>query len=82
MKLNLNESLIRISDLALATTVSLYSPIHSIESTDSHRVIFVFKKNVDTDHLIDSYWDGSLRIEPQQFFNQIKNIKTRIYSQA
>lgn len=80
MKQNNNEQLNKISDLALATTLSLYSPIQKIESTDNRRVVFGFDKSQKVDDLITSFWLGELRIEPQQFFNQLKIIKTRIYS--
>lgn len=80
MNQNLNIQLNKISDLALATTISLYSPIQSIEPLDDRKVVFVFEKTPEIDDLISKFWIGELRIEPQQFFNQLKIIKTRIYS--
>ncbi len=69
------------SDLALATTLSLYSPIKNTEFVDNKKVLFIFQKTPELEKLIDLYWSGEMRIEPQQFFNQLKVIKTRIYSQ-
>lgn len=77
-----NESHHKIHDLALATTLSLYFSIESTELVDNKKVLFVFLKTQELDKLIAMYWHGELRVEPQQFFNQLKVIKTRIYSQA
>lgn len=81
MENTINENYNKTSDLALATVLSLYSPIQSIESTDNRRVLFIFDKTLEIDDLISKFWIGELRVEPQQYFNQLKIIKTRIYSQ-
>jgi hypothetical protein len=73
---------LKVSDLCLATTLALYSPVESTEFVDNKKVLFVFLKTQDLSRLVDLFWRGELREEPQQFFNQLKVIKTRIYSQA
>lgn len=75
-----SKELIKTSDLALATTISLYSPIETTEFLENKKVLFVFIKSPELEKLIALYWSGNVRIEPQQFFNQLKVIKTRIYS--
>lgn len=79
--MELNENYYKTSDLALATVLSLYYQIESLETTDNRKIFFVFKKTQELENLIGMYWSGELRVEPQQFFNQLKVIKTRIYSQ-
>jgi len=69
------------SDLALVTTLSLFYPIDSVDKTHPRRVLFVFKRNEKLNEIIKCYWHGELKVEPQKFFNQLKNIKTRIYAQ-
>lgn len=82
MEINKNENnIFSTSDLALITTLSLYSPIESTEFFENKRIVFVFQKSKELTDLVDMYWRGELRIEPQQFFNQLKIIKTRIHSQ-
>jgi hypothetical protein len=68
------------SDLALIVTLSLYFPIESTELIGNKKISFVFQKSPELDRIVDLYWRGDIRIEPQQFFNQLKVIKTRIYS--
>lgn len=75
-----NDNYYKTSDLALATTISLYSPIETTEFLENKKVLFVFIKSPKLEKLIGLYWSGNMRIEPQQFFNQLKVIKTRIYS--
>jgi hypothetical protein len=78
----INENKYKTSDLALATVISLYFPIESIDSSDKRRVFFIFKKSQELNELVDSFWTRKVCVEPQQFFNQLKVIKTRIYSQV
>lgn len=68
------------SDLSLATTLSFNFPIVEIDKNIPQKVQFYFKKNKSLDDFINKYWNGELRIEPQKFFNQLKVIKTRLYS--
>ena len=78
MKLNENE--IKTSDLCLATSLSLYSPILSIKFESSGKGIFIFERSKNNDDLIDSYWNGSLLVKPLEFFQQLKVLKSRIYA--
>lgn len=70
----------KTSDLALTAVLSLFYPIESVDSTDPRRTCFVFRSSKELDELIESYWNGNLKIEPQRYFTQLKNIKTRIYA--
>ncbi len=68
------------SDFPLITTISLFHPIDSIDRKDPHKVIFIFKKDRAIDQLISAYWRKELKVEPQQFFYQLKVIKSRLYA--
>jgi len=70
----------KTSDLALATTISLSFPIESVEQTGGRRVVFVFRESEALDELVEAYWRCELKVEPQRFFDQLRTIKTRIYS--
>jgi hypothetical protein len=69
----------RTSDLALATTLSLFYPIEAIDKQNPRKAYFVFKREEGLDELIEKYWKGELRIEPKTFFNQLRVIKARLY---
>jgi len=77
--MNENPNKLQTTDLCLATTISLwYSPIDFFKQ--GNKVIFVFSETKDVADLISRYWQNQIQVEPKQFFSQLKNLKTRIYS--
>lgn len=80
MKNQLDDNFYKTSDLGLATTLSLYFPIRTISRTNPRKVLFVFDQTDKLNDFIEKYWKNEVVVEPQMFTNQLKNIKTRIYS--
>lgn len=70
----------RTSDLTLTTALSLSFPIVQIDRTDTRKAVFIFKKSEEMELFVEKYWNSEIRVEPQEFANQMKLIKTRIYS--
>ena len=75
------DNLYQTSDLALATVVSLFYPIESVDRTNPRKAQFLFCRDRKLDDLVDEYWRGELKVEPQQFFNQLRLVKTRLYGE-
>lgn len=69
------------SDLALATAISLWYPIDAIDRQNPHKATFLFMRDEKLDELLEAYWKRELRVEPQTYFNQLKAIKARLYSE-
>jgi hypothetical protein len=70
----------RTSDLALATALSVCGiAIEAMQQSDEKRMNFIFAKSEKLMVLVDEFWRGELRLEPQTYFNQLKVLKTRIY---
>jgi len=69
------------SDLSLATVLSLYNPIESIDRTNPRKALFVFKNTSSLKKTIDEYYRDEIRISPQQYFNQLRVIKARLYAE-
>lgn len=70
------------SDLALATAISLFYPIEVIDrTTNPRRAQFLFKRDEQLDKLIEAYWRGELKVNPQAYFGALKNIKARLYEE-
>jgi hypothetical protein len=44
-------------------------------------VLFCFGKGPDLDSLVKRYWSRELQVEPQAFFNELKQVKVRIYAE-
>ena len=72
----------RTSDLALVVALSLFFPIEIIERDANRKAYFLFRKDTENfEEILRQYWSRELRVEPQAFFNQLKVIKARIYSE-
>ncbi|RJQ35805.1 hypothetical protein C4568_00255 [Candidatus Parcubacteria bacterium] len=69
------------SDLALAAVISLSSPILIVDKRNPRRAEFYFRQDADLDRLVDEYWKGQLKVEPQQYFNQLRIVKARLYGE-
>jgi len=66
-------------DLALATAISLFYPLETIDRENPRKAQFVFKRDTGLDELITSYWRRELRCEPQAYFDAMRAIKGRLY---
>jgi len=69
------------SDLALATTISLTFPIKDIDRSNPRKAVFVFHRSRELEKLADSYFTNKLKISPQVFFNQLRDVKARLYAE-
>jgi len=69
------------SDLGLAATLSLWCQIEGIDRTNPHKAVFLFKRDEELNQLLEAYWRRELKVEPQTYFNQLKAIKARLYSE-
>ena len=69
------------SDLALVCTISLWYPIETIDRTNPRKATFLFRRDEKLDELLETYWKRQLKVEPQTYFNQLKAIKARLYSE-
>ncbi len=78
----LNNEITSLTDICLAATLStLQQPILRLEKITPTKAQFLFKKTVELDKLIEAYWNNSLKVSPIEFFNNLKNIKSRLYSE-
>ena len=71
----------RTPDLALATAISLSYPIEAIDREYSRKAYFLFRRDTELDELVEGYWRGALKVEPQAYFNALRVIKSRLYGQ-
>ena len=83
MSEKMTNNLYQCSDLGLTTVLSLYFPIVSINRPpNSRKAFFSFEQTKELINLIQTYWRGELRIEPKTYFNQLRTVKARLYSEA
>lgn len=71
----------RTTDLNLAVVLSLSCPVEAIDRRDPRKVEFLFNRSSELDSIMESYWRGELRVEPQAYFNQLRIIKARLHNE-
>jgi len=72
----------KTTDITLATTLYCYGlKLEAIDRTNFTRATFIFKRNSELDGLIQAFWSHSLKVDPLLFFNELKQIKTRLYQE-
>ena len=71
----------RTTDLALAATLGMLGVfVIRIDPEDEYRKAFVFGDSDALRELVKNYYNNELKVEPRRFFDQIKSLKSRIYS--
>lgn len=75
-------SFYKTADLALAAAIFLFHPIESVNKQNPRKAEFQFVKSQKLDKLIESYWKGELKVEPQAYFNALRVIKARLYDKS
>jgi len=69
------------SDLSLATTLMTDGfNLAELNRDDPRRVGFVFEDSNDLKEAIKQYWNNELLVEPQAYFNNMKQLKNRMYN--
>ena len=79
-KLNIGD-FFSTTDLGVATVVSLYFPLHTIDKDNPRHAIFLFEKNPELSKLVEQLWQKKLLIEPLDLLGQLKMVKTRLYQE-
>lgn len=71
-----------INDLGLASAMVCkgFEIIDLSPNPDSERVTFYFKPCADLDVITKQYWSGRLTVDARQFWQEMKNLKTRLYN--
>ncbi|MBI2063302.1 MAG: hypothetical protein HYT61_03660 [Candidatus Yanofskybacteria bacterium] len=80
MKILNEKNFYQTSDFCLATVISLSFPIEAVDRQNTRKVQFIFRRNNVLDKLIEDFWRGEIRIDPQLFYNQLRVMKARIYN--
>lgn len=80
---NYNNNYYQTYDLSLAAALVCSSfVVERLERDQSRRAAFCFAKSTKLDQAISEYWADKLRVNPKAYFDTIKHLKTRIYSEA
>ena len=81
MKQDVTTNLYLTSDLALATTLNMSFPLEDIDRSNPKRAVFVFRRSVELEKIVDDFFKNEIKVSPQIYFNQLRDIKARLYSE-
>ena len=78
--MNQNNKDFRTADLALTAALCVSGfVVREIEKVSSQRSVFLLEASKELLEAVNQYWRQEMRVEPQDYFNQLKIIKARIY---
>jgi hypothetical protein len=77
----LNENdFFQTTDMALIASLYHFGyKIDAIDKRNPSRVIFLVRRDKKLDELVQGFWEHSLKVDPLNYFNSLKEIKTRLY---
>lgn len=81
--MNKTDNSVKVRDLGLAA--ALISSGFTLSSTckdEKGRTHFVFLETVELDIALDDYWSGTLKVTARRYFDDLKMLKSRIYSES
>jgi len=53
----------------------------SLDKTNPRKVQFIFRREVGIEKVVDNYWADHLEVKARAFFDNVKMLKNRIYSE-
>lgn len=69
------------SDLALATALNMSFPVEDIDRSNPRKAVFLFRRSVELEAMVDKYFNNEIKVSPQSYFNQLRDLKNRLYSE-
>ncbi len=70
-------------DLGLATVlITLNYELLELEKSNPKKVRFIFKREKNIEQVMIDYFNDKIKLPAQTLFNNQKNLKNRIYSNA
>lgn len=75
-----NKSLYETQSLLLAATILCFDiPLDSVDKTEDGKSVFAFPQTDKLRQIIELFWQKSLKIEPNSFWENTRFLKSRIY---
>ena len=55
--------------------------LDSLDKTNPRKVQFIFRREAGVEKVVDEYWADRIEVKARAFFDNIKMLKNRIYSE-
>ncbi len=80
--INENE-LFETSDLSLVAALCCFgAKIDAVERNSGPRATFYLRHEKGLDALVQAFWAHTLQVEPLEYFNALKEAKSRLYDRT
>src|SRR3989339_1112176 len=77
-----NERYFYTFDLGCSSAlVSAGFELVSLDKANPRKVQFIFRREVGIEKVVDDYWADRLEVKARTFFDNVKMLKNRIYSE-
>ena len=77
-----NNQLFFTNDLGLCVIlVTLGFSLIKLDKAQPQKIRFYFKHTQELEKAVEAYWNNSIKTNPLRFFNNIKLVKNRMYSE-
>ena len=68
------------TDISLVSALlSCGCKLEAIDRSNSSRALFIIERTKELDGLIQGYWSHTLKVDPLDYFNVLREIKTRLH---
>lgn len=76
----LNKNLYKTNSLALAGVINIFLPMQEVDKSNPKESEFIFVDSEQLQGIVSSFWDRTLTVSPMEYFQSLKEVKTRLYS--
>jgi Domain of unknown function (DUF5659) len=82
MKQTIPTELIDTQDMGLSIALICcgFDLVELAPERSSRRVVFRFRRTEELSKATDAFWAGKLNVDAKLYWNESKNLKTRLYS--
>lgn len=63
-----------------AAIISVGFPLYKLNKSNPRKVQFSFKEQEEAEKIVDDYWSDNLSVNARTYFDNIKMLKNRIYT--
>ncbi len=64
-----------------AALISADFELVSLDKANPRKVQFIFRREIGIEKVVDDYWADRLQVKARAFFDNVKMLKNRIYSE-
>lgn len=64
-----------------AALISAGFELVSLDKANPRKVQFIFRREIGIEKVVDDYWADRLEVKARAFFDNVKMLKSRIYSE-